>query len=93
MWKYHDDGVKEKARQMFSEGLTKAEIARQLGIAKSTVKQWLPQHSKPEHDFHWVEIARQLYDEGMSIRTIAKKLEVAHGTVRGWVTYSTRTHG
>ena len=64
-------------KSMLSAGLSRAEIARRLGVTKSTVSYHaqrldLPSDDKAARRYDWTEIQRA-YDEGLSFRQCSER--------------------
>ena len=68
--------TRERVRALLDQGMTCAEIARALGMAKSTVSYHkrrigLPLRTKCNRRYDWDEVQRY-YDEGHTVRECAK---------------------
>jgi transposase-like protein len=87
---------------LLGQGLSLAEIGRQVGLHEATVGYWVKKHGLqavnrrlhasrggiPEGRL------RQLVDAGLSVAQIAREIDRSKGTVRHWLTrYGLKTHG
>ena len=76
--------TRDAVRKLLTQGLTKAEVARQLGIRKGTVSYHarrigLPVDERAARRYDWSAIQRY-YDEGHSVRDCVKTFGFTHQT-------------
>lgn len=76
--------TKEKVQKLASENIGVAEIARRLGISKSTVSYHMSTlgYEKFHRTNSQIEIVKNLYKEGKTMKEIANELNLGYSTVK-----------
>ncbi len=80
----YDPVVKARARAMVSEGILKADVARELGIPSDTVVDWtrdMPLFVRMRYPRKAKLLVRKLAKAGVTKRKISKMANVAYATV------------
>ena len=83
------DAARVQLRKLWAEDVPQREIARRLGIAKSTVERWMAQEGLKRGGWRGKEKervrAQVLQRQGKSWRKIAEELDVSMDSVGRWL--------
>lgn len=77
--------LSEKIKQLYSQGMRKTDIARELGIGKGTVSKHTPRKSKILTESDIAKIKRMYVDDGMTITAIADAVGCCAATVSNYL--------
>lgn len=80
------DDPKEKALQMYRDGVSREKIARQLRKSQSTITDWLKESGIESHRGRNVRIIQNLHDEGKTVVEIMALTGRSRSTVRAAIT-------
>jgi DNA-binding CsgD family transcriptional regulator len=77
--------LKAQARELESQGISREEMSRQLGVSVTTLRKWLgrsPQADKYQTKLQTLELAREMVANGVPYVRIARGLGISQTTLR-----------
>lgn len=77
--------LSDKIKSLYAEGMRKTDIARELGIAKSTVSKHTPKQNKMLTDAEVLSMKRMYALDKMSVPAIAEKMGCCKATVSNYL--------
>lgn len=87
----HDPEVERRRLELYKQGLTDKEMAKQLGDTYIAIGQWRFARNLPNNGKHYqrlsaeeLEARMKLYLQGLNDREIAKALGIRYQTITGW---------
>ena len=82
----YQESVKETAREMAKQGLSRSQISRQLNVPITTISKWVIGINS-NRQYHPIEVrkeAERMIKSGLSKGMVAKMLNVPIGTLSKW---------